>query len=927
LRKCYRLSSSILSIFLIGTLLFTSTIFSSFNTNSKVFAQSLDPYQTTTNNNNYDNSNYVPSSYSEYPTEENKYECQKGPFEGFFVSSVEFCKHVKFDTDDRKDHSRDNNNQTGTQGPPGPEGPQGPPGNTGATGSQGVKGDPGPQGPPGNTGATGSQGPKGDTGATGSQGVKGDPGPQGPPGSVNLLQCAPGTNNAGANVTNLRLCQAPNDANKCPDTSALPGVYVLDPTTQCPPGPGSLTITKQVTCDDSVQNQSICTAAISNSQYPTIVLGTNPNPGFFNIGNQQVQVVSLSPGEYFVKEVNFLNPPPQQCSNFGIFDSGREAPELGSSILICANFMGDCTDTISEGQIGLQCNIENTVVQAPELIVQKEWFACNNDDIDCTIPPQGPVHQISFEGPFSGNYTLCASTPDCLFANDAGFDIEITGNSPTPTTFPALINTNQDVFIGAGSFAVSEQLSSNEFVPTANFQVQNVPVGDIGIGFTNNKQMIAFDETGQRVFTANQLSNSVSIIDLTNANTVTNVPLLPSGGDQPVAISFDETGQRVFTTNRVSDSVSIIDLNNANTVTNVPLAPSGGDEPVAISFDETGQRVFTANQLSDSVSIIDLNNANTVTDVPLLPSGGNLPGAIAFDEIGERVFTANQLSDSVSIIDLNNANTVTNVPLAPSGADEPVAIAFDAAGQRLFTANRGVSSVLSIIELTNSNTVTNVPVGGEPLAIAFDETRQRVFTANGAANSVSIVDLANSNTVTDVPLGGNLPGNLPVAIAFDATGQRVFTANFLSNSVSIIDLPTVAKICQDSGFDTGDIRTFVSGQQTLEQITCVNFVGECSGEIEEDGETKECTIRDYAVKVDSPSNGINILSDSSQPEQLTANSNTKDIMTQKILDNQELQSLPNLHAKSVSSSPFSMSIPTNSNMSTTNSYIDSKDRQ
>ena len=34
--------------------------------------------------------------YSPYPTEENKYECRTGPFEGFFVSSVEFCK-FKFD--------------------------------------------------------------------------------------------------------------------------------------------------------------------------------------------------------------------------------------------------------------------------------------------------------------------------------------------------------------------------------------------------------------------------------------------------------------------------------------------------------------------------------------------------------------------------------------------------------------------------------------------------------------------------------------------------------------------------------------------------------------------------------------------------------------------------------------------------------------
>jgi hypothetical protein len=50
------------------------------------------------------------NSYSKYPTEDKNYECRTGPFEGFFVSSVEFCK-FKFDKDDKdgKDHSdRDN---------------------------------------------------------------------------------------------------------------------------------------------------------------------------------------------------------------------------------------------------------------------------------------------------------------------------------------------------------------------------------------------------------------------------------------------------------------------------------------------------------------------------------------------------------------------------------------------------------------------------------------------------------------------------------------------------------------------------------------------------------------------------------------------------------------------------------------------------
>ena len=90
-------------------------------------------------------------------------------------------------------------------------------------------------------------------------------------------------------------------------------------------------------------------------------------------------------------------------------------------------------------------------------------------------------------------------------------------------------------------------------------------------------------------------------------------------------------------------------------------------------------------------------------------------------------------------------------------------------------------------------------------------------------------------------------------------GQRVFTANCNSNSVSIIDLSsaTVAKICQNSGFDTGDIRTFVSGQQTLEQITCVNFVGDCSGNIQ-GGEANECTVQDYAVKINDMPTGINV---------------------------------------------------------------------
>jgi hypothetical protein len=59
----------------------------------------------------YDTDYYGDNSYSKYPTDDNKYECRTGPLEIFFVSSVEFCKHIKFD--DRKDNRVDN--RTGSQ--------------------------------------------------------------------------------------------------------------------------------------------------------------------------------------------------------------------------------------------------------------------------------------------------------------------------------------------------------------------------------------------------------------------------------------------------------------------------------------------------------------------------------------------------------------------------------------------------------------------------------------------------------------------------------------------------------------------------------------------------------------------------------------------------------------------------------------------
>ena len=112
---------------------------------------------------------YGDSVYSQIPTDDKKYECRTGQFEGFFVSSVEFCKHVKFD--DKKDHT---DIKVGPQGPPGPAGPQGPSGPQGERGLTGATGMTGP--------ASNVPGPQGEQGLRGFNGTNGINGTQGPPG-------------------------------------------------------------------------------------------------------------------------------------------------------------------------------------------------------------------------------------------------------------------------------------------------------------------------------------------------------------------------------------------------------------------------------------------------------------------------------------------------------------------------------------------------------------------------------------------------------------------------------------------------------------------------------------------------------------------------------------------------------------------------
>jgi hypothetical protein len=205
------------------------------NSFSNALAQGYD------NNNNYNNyNNYQEDDmYSKYPTEFNKYECQKGPFEGFFVSSVEFCKKIPVVDNRGGNNGNGNGNATvgpqGPQGPPGPAGAQGEAGPPGAQGLPGVSGPPAPRGLSGPAGPQGIQGPIGLTGLTGANSsVAGPEGAIGPAGPNRINSTSVYTVEGNFNGTTI-FAGNPTSVARCnPGDTVLSGSYRIQSASQFP---------------------------------------------------------------------------------------------------------------------------------------------------------------------------------------------------------------------------------------------------------------------------------------------------------------------------------------------------------------------------------------------------------------------------------------------------------------------------------------------------------------------------------------------------------------------------------------------------------------------------------------------------------------------------------------------------------------------
>jgi hypothetical protein len=149
-----------------------------------------------------------------------------------------------------------------------------------------------------------------------------------------------------------------------------------------------------------------------------------------------------------------------------------------------------------------------------------------------------------------------------------------------------------------------------------------------------NSLGIAFD--GQRIWTSNQGSGSVTIVTLPST-----VSTVSAGFTNLSGIVYDGTNMWV------TDNIGSVDkLRQLNSAGGILLSVDVGDDPKFPAFD--GTNIWVPNNVSNSVTVVRATGSLAGTVLATLSGNGlSGPWAAAFD--GERIMITNSSGSSVSL--------------------------------------------------------------------------------------------------------------------------------------------------------------------------------------------------------------------------------------------------------------------------------------
>jgi YVTN family beta-propeller protein len=412
---------------------------------------------------------------------------------------------------------------------------------------------------------------------------------------------------------------------------------------------------------------------------------------------------------------------------------------------------------------------------------------------------------------------------------DAGFEVSIWVAVDVPLHTVYVVNQKDDDL----SVIDADVCNGRHLSACASLQPPTIHTGE-------DPESVALDPYTQTLYTANQVTNDVSVIDASQCNAAVTAGCrqappavaLPSPG----ALAADPAAGTVYVATG-TDTISMINSRTCNSgdhhgCTPTPPTVTVGAFPQGIAVDQRTHTVYVSNAGSgpaDGVSVFDDRTCNAATSSGCgnghtLQVPGGHADAIAVDPVTDTVYVTTIPGSGPSTVSVFNGATC-NATHSAGCAQSPqsVTVGFSAAAlavntvtDTIYVANFADSTdpfggnTVSVIDGATCNaadttgcatapaTITLGPPDTTPAGVAIDPATDTIYVADlqdgEGPGTVSVINGATCNAATSAGCGQTPPtvtvGFGPAAIAFNPANRTVVVTNIEDTSVSVIDAAT-----------------------------------------------------------------------------------------------------------------------------------------
>lgn len=290
-----------------------------------------------------------------------------------------------------------------------------------------------------------------------------------------------------------------------------------------------------------------------------------------------------------------------------------------------------------------------------------------------------------------------------------------------------------------------------------------------------------------RVYTGNQVSNTVSVIDPAN-NTLlgeiilgkpqTNI-LTPLYKGQALVhgLGYSPVNQMLAVVSIGSNSVTLISTNDNKILKTIYL----GRSPHEATFRPDGKEVWTTVRGEAYVSVIDVATMKEIKQVEV--SDG--PGMVAFTSDGKFAYVCSSFSPYIDVVDTKTYKVIKKIDV-PSSFSPNIFPSPD--GKLIAITLKDIGKVV-VVDTQTSEIVKTFSTGSITNHVSFTTLDDKLLmpVTVGGENCVKIYDVAD-----DYKLIATIPtGTLPHGEWASPDGKRLYVGLEYADQVQPVDLETM----------------------------------------------------------------------------------------------------------------------------------------